>query len=590
MKARLLMVLMLAAWLLSSCSADMPMPHTRVCRVVLEQSDAFIASDYVAEVPAGEAVSFELQPRDGWQLTSADVPGAMLLTAEDGKTIRLSLPVVRYSTVVSVQAVYGTRAIIYDSNGMDIEPVKIPDAGKHLRINTATALFAREGYTQLGWSTASNGDSTIISLGSRVDVAEGDQLTLYAVWAPWTAENAFTWEIRGSGAVITGYTGDAEQLVIPAELNHIPVMGIAAGAFVQANCDTVVLPPTLRRIENGAFTGCSLTKLVMFDSLQSVHDGAFAECEALRTLRIQAACEPVYSGTYYSTFADKMDRLLSMRNEQKIVLFSGSSTRFGYDSAMIDAAFPSHGVVNMGVFAYTNAVPQLLMILDCMQPGDVLLDSPELDAAKRQFCTTNQLDAPFFRMIEADYDLLAKLDLHEFSGVFSAYNEYKAGRAELPGRSYQVSAMDYDEDGSPVATPSYNAYGDYILYRPDAADDAPIYGLAVPYTKAAYPYAQYIAPYNAMCKRFMDKGVQVFFTWSPRNRQALSPESTEEARTELEAYIRESIIVPMILPLEESLVPGRLLFGTDNHLSTNGCLLRTEHVIEALKHAMEESE
>ncbi len=327
----------------------------------------------------------------------------------------------------------------------------------------------------------------------------------------------------------------------------------------------------------------------MFDSLQSVHDGAFADCSALKTLRIQAACEPVYSGTYYSTFADKMDRLLSMRNERKIVLFSGSSTRFGYDSAMIDAAFPDYHVVNMGVFAYTNAVPQLLLIMDCMQPGDVLLDSPELDAAKRQFCTTDQLDAPFFRMIEADYDLLARIDLHKLSSVFSAYNEYKAGREGLSARGYHLSAMDYDEDGIPVSTPSYNAYGDYILYRPNAADDAPVYGLAVPYTKAAYPYAQYIAPYNAMCRCFMDRGVQVYFTWSPRNRQALSSESTQEARDELEAYIRESIIVPMLLPLEESLVPGRLLFGTDNHLSTEGCKLRTEQVIEALKLAMEES-
>lgn len=590
MKARLLMVLMLTAWLLSGCSADLSMAHTRVCRVVLEQSEAFIASAYVAEVPAGGAVSFELTPREGWQLTGTDMPGAVLLTAEDGKTVRLSLTAVRYSTAVSVQASRGTRAIIYDGNGMDIDPVKIPDAGKHLRINTATALFEREGYTQLGWSTAPNGDAALIGLGSRVDVAEGEQLTLYAVWAPWTAENVFSWEVQGSGAVITGYTGDEEQLIIPAELNHVPVMGIAAGAFAQADCDAVVLPSTLRRIEDGAFTGCSMKEFVMFDSLQSVHDGAFAECSALRTLRIQAACEPVYSGTYYSTFADKMDRLLSMRNEQKIVLFSGSSTRFGYDSAMLDAAFPDHGVVNMGVFAYTNAVPQLLMILDCMQQGDVLLNSPELDAAKRQFCTTNQLDAPFFRMIEADYDLLARLDLQEVSGVFSAYNEYKAGRAGLPARSYQLSAADYDEDGSPVSTPSYNVYGDYVLFRQDAADDTPIYGLAVPYTRAAYPYAQYMAPYNAMCRRFMDKGVQVYFVWSPRNRQALSAESTEEALAELEAYVRESIIVPMILPLEESLVPGRLLSGTDNHLSTNGCILRTEHVIEALRQAMEGSE
>ena len=54
-------------------------------------------------------------------------------------------------------------------------------------------------------------------------------------------------------------------------------------------------------------------------------------------------------------------------------------------SALLDEALPDYQVVNMGVFAYTNATPQLLLILDCMQAGDILLDSPEFDAAQRQF-------------------------------------------------------------------------------------------------------------------------------------------------------------------------------------------------------------
>ena len=74
-----------------------------------------------------------------------------------------------------------------------------------------------------------------------------------------------------------------------------------------------------------------------------------------------------------------------MKDKKKIVLFSGSSTRFGYDSEMIDQAFPDYEVVNMGVFAYSPALPQLELIRSCMKEGDVLLDSPEFDAANRQF-------------------------------------------------------------------------------------------------------------------------------------------------------------------------------------------------------------
>ena len=153
---------------------------------------------------------------------------------------------------------------------------------------------------------------------------------------------------------------------------------IAAGAFTNAACREIILPDTLRRIEPGAFTGCAVESLTLFDNLQTVSDYAFAGCTALRTLHINAATAPVYSGSYYATFADKYDRLLSLSKTRKLVLFSGSSARFGYDSAALDQALPSYAVVNMGVFAYTNALPQLELIRSQLQEGDLLLLSPSL--------------------------------------------------------------------------------------------------------------------------------------------------------------------------------------------------------------------
>ena len=98
---------------------------------------------------------------------------------------------------------------------------------------------------------------------------------------------------------------------------------------------------------------------------------------------------------------------------KKIVLFSGSSTRFGYDREMIDRAFPDYEVVNMGVFAYSPALPQLELIRSCMKEGDILLDSPEFDAANRQFCYQKELDYATFAMMESNYDAFAGLDLRE---------------------------------------------------------------------------------------------------------------------------------------------------------------------------------
>ena len=76
-------------------------------------------------------------------------------------------------------------------------------------------------------------------------------------------------------------------------------------------------------------------------------------------------------------------------------------------------------------------------------------------------------------------------------------------------------------------------------------------------------------------------------TYAPRNREALSEKSTAEARAALDAHFRENLIVPVISDIEESLYPGRYLFGTDNHLSTEGVAIRTERTIRDLKNELE---
>ena len=365
-------------------------------------------------------------------------------------------------------------------------------------------------------------------------------------------------------------------------LGGAPVVEIAAGAFADAPCKTVIFPNTLRRVQPGAFSGSAAESVTLFDNLQQISDYAFEDCTSLQTLYINAATAPVYSGSYYATFADKYDRLLSLADTQKLVLFSGSSARFGYDSAALDAALPHYEVVNMGVFAYTNALPQLELIRAQMRPGDLLLLSPEFDAAKRQFFTTNAFDDAFFCMAEADYDIVARLDLQQYSGVFSALGSYLQTRADMVARSYAVSPSDLDEDGNAVDTPSYNEYGDYVLYRPDAADDTPIYGLPVDYTTASFPYDTYIAPANAEFDRFAADGVRVYLTYSPRNSRAVSADSTPEAVAALDAYFRENLDVVFLTPLQDSLLPGRYFYGTDNHLSTNGVTMRTAQVIDVL--------
>ena len=77
--------------------------------------------------------------------------------------------------------------------------------------------------------------------------------------------------------------------------------------------------------------------------------------------------------------------------------------------------------------------------------------------------------------------------------------------------------------------------------------------------------------------------MRVYVTYAPRNRYALSEDSTKEERARLHTYLKQNLIVPVISELEDSLYSGVYLYGTDNHLSTEGVKLRTEKIIADLK-------
>ena len=605
-KLLLFFCLLTAALALSSCGGRADRKE-RTVRVVLEEGDGFTAPESVFDLPSGSDLSIRISPEEGWQVAGCDYEGALLETDPEGQVL-LTLPGVRYTRTVKILAEkdpYVIRCHLGKEGSPDGEEtvLEMTYPASHLRINTPAGsgqgLFPDEGKEAdprriplisgdgasllCGWNTAPDGKGTRIGLGSRTEVSEYKPLDLYADWRPFTDASLFDYELSpGGGARITGFRGQAGDLVIPAFIGGHPVTGIGERAFSGISCTSLVLPPTLREVGLYAFENASLSSLTFFDSLSSVTDYAFSGCENLREIRIQAAEAPVWSGTYYDTFTDKMDRLRLLKDKKKILLFSGSSARFGYDCGRIDAAFPEYDVVNLGVFAYTNALPQMDLILCFAGEGDILVHTPEFDAASRQFCCTSAMDSAFFRMIESDYDLLALLNYQDYGGLLSAYTTFQKEREGMKAGDYRINASSFDEDGNPVSQPSYNKYGDYVVPRPNAESDAPIYDLPVDYTRGSFAEDRFIDPLNRVYRRFLDKGVRVFFDYAPRNREALSDKSTPAARRDLDAWFQESLCVPVLEDLEDSLYPGKYLFGTDNHLSDEGVQIRTDRFLKAL--------
>ena len=236
----------------------------------------------------------------------------------------------------------------------------------------------------------------------------------------------------------------------------------------------------------------------------------------------------------------------------------------------------------MGVYAYSNALPQLAIIQSLMKEGDVLLSAPEFDAIPWQFCTTNELDAHFWAMMESDYDMAVLLDMRDYSRIFDSFTEYQRIRSGMPGKSYSVSPANYDDDGNYYAFATYNQYGDFILPRENNDRDERMHQNIADYTVHSFPEGT-VESLNRVYESFLESGVSVYFSYTPRNRSSLSEASMPEARAELEAFLREKISVPVISDLEDSLYSGIYFWKIDSHPSTEGCRLRTEQVIEDLR-------
>ena len=449
----------------------------------------------------------------------------------------------------------------------------------HLRENTlqGTVWFEREGYVLTGWNTQPDGSGLSVGLGSRMEPTE----TLYAQWLACSPEEDFDWETDGSTASVTGWHGTDRTCVLPQTHDGLPVRTIRAGAFQGKDLSLLVLSPAIRIVEAGAFTDCEIKEMILYDNLKTISDACFVSCSGPSVLHVNAATAPVYSGSYFDTFQDKYDYLLSLQGKKKLVLASGSSGRYGYDSTLLKKAFPDLEPVNMGVYAFTNALPQLQLMLPQTEAGDILLYAPEFDAVAEQFCVVNRLDTGFWAMMESNYDAAATLDMRQFSGVFDSLGEYMTIRSRMPGKDYAVSPAHYDDDGNFYPFSTYNLYGDFTLPRPLGDTDERLRHNIADYTVNSFPI-ETVQSLNAALAPFVEKGVSVYFTYTPRNVNSLTEASTPEARRALHEWLKDNLEVPVISKIEDSLLHGRYFWLIDSHTGNDGARIRTEREIADL--------
>ena len=431
--------------------------------VFIEEGAFWQVENNGIRVKPGEDAVFTVLMDRGVMLTGTDHVGETL-TETDGRTVTLTLKDIRYPTRVRLSVSTKYCTVIYHANG-GTSPTGEETVSKryslstHPRPNTETDLFAREGYTLLGWNTRSDARGERIGLGSRVTPANGET-ELYAQWALWSDGNDFD-RTGEEEAVITGYHGQDDPLVVPAYLDGRPVTAVTAGAFTGCEAKEIILPSTVRTVEDGAFRDCALTTLTLFDSIENISDAAFIDCPALTTLRINAAEAPYgYIYRKESVYADKAELLIAAQGKKKLVFYAGCSVWYNLDAIQADRLYgEEYAVINMGLNGTVSSSVQLQIMERFLEEGDVLFHTPEISSPLQLMTCTDMgdNDSSLWCGLENNYDLFALVDLSTVGGVFSSLCHY----LDLKDRRTDYQQFISDD----YRTPYIDKYGSVPFYR-----------------------------------------------------------------------------------------------------------------------------
>ncbi|MBE5827996.1 MAG: hypothetical protein E7305_00880 [Butyrivibrio sp.] len=87
---------------------------------------------------------------------------------------------------------------------------------------------------------------------------------------------------------ITGYEGAVSDLVVPAQIEGLPVEAIGNHSFSgRQDLKSVALPETIKTLYGFAFHNCrNLKKISLFDSIDDYYDGVCRQCDSLSEIDI----------------------------------------------------------------------------------------------------------------------------------------------------------------------------------------------------------------------------------------------------------------------------------------------------------------
>ena len=125
-----------------------------------------------------------------------------------------------------------------------------------------------------------------------------------------TDSSAFTYVNHGDSIEITGFNNSVSDVVIPSEIEGLPVTAISVGAFYLSTITSIEVPDSVTSIGEMAFLGCTSLKSVKLSTgVAKIDKNAFGSCSALQEIQV-AKDNPNFSSLNGVLYSKKQDTLI----------------------------------------------------------------------------------------------------------------------------------------------------------------------------------------------------------------------------------------------------------------------------------------
>lgn len=156
-------------------------------------------------------------------------------------------------------------------------------------------LSAYEVYISLGdYKDAKDKASECITKNAQKLAGRDDVIIGTTASMPW-------FKIDENGAIRFDekkYKG-ADELVVPDVFENQLVMAVADKGFFYAPFESIILPPSVKRIEAQGFFACSsLKSIVLPAEIEFIGEKAFEDCEAIESITLSAKLKEIGSAAF----------------------------------------------------------------------------------------------------------------------------------------------------------------------------------------------------------------------------------------------------------------------------------------------------